>query len=93
LGVSFAFIVIHIAVLGFIMYLISFHVWINIQGFSTFEFVIWSRMKREKLAFLKVTIIFLSYFRKVRLASFSINNGLNKTILKVLRKNPKLLLI
>jgi hypothetical protein len=39
----------------FLAYLLGFHAWITFHGFSTYEYILWRRMKLKLIAKLKVT--------------------------------------
>jgi len=41
----------------FLAYLLVFHAWITFHGFSTYEYILWRRMKQKLLAKLKVNML------------------------------------
>jgi hypothetical protein len=50
-----------VPILAFIIYLLLFHAWISYHGFSTYEYILWTRIKERLHKKIKVITINLQF--------------------------------
>ena len=48
-------VILPVPLMGFLFYLLGFHAWITYQGFSTYEYIFWKRLRDRLSAKIKVS--------------------------------------